>query len=433
MRHRNGCDLHLSAARVTARQPTEAAAPTASGQDPPGRWKGLAILAVAMLLAMTTWFSATAVVPQLEAEWSLSSAQSAWLTIAVQLGFVAGAVASAVLGLADRIPPRRLMLYGAIGAAGCNVLLLTGPPVILAAVLRAGTGACLAGVYPPAMKVMATWFRYGRGTALGVMVGALTLGSATPHLVNGLGGLDWRIVITTTSALTVAGGAIAEFTGEDGPFPFPSGSFDLNQAWKASTSRGVLLASAGYFGHMWELYAMWAWFAVFYRQVLQDAGVGDPGRDAALATFAVIGVGALGCLAGGVLGDRWGRSNTTSLSMAISGTCAILIGLTLTLPPIVALIIGLVWGFWVVADSAQFSTVVTEVVDQEYVGTAVTLQLAVGFTLTVATLWLVPVLVDALTWRWAFAVLAIGPAGGIIAMLRLRGLPEAARIAGGSG
>ena len=201
-------------------------------------------------------------------------------------------------------------------------------------------------------------------------------------------------------------------------------------AWKIKPIR---LANLGYFGHMWELYAMWAWFAVFYRQVLDSAGAPDAGRGAALATFAVIGVGALGCLAGGVLGDRWGRSNTTALSMAISGTCALVIGLTLSLPPAVALVVGLVWGFWVVADSAQFSTMVTEVADQEYVGTAVPLQLAVGFTLTVATIWLVPVMVTAFTWRWAFTVLALGPALGIAAMLRLRASPVAARIAGGRG
>lgn len=401
--------------------------------DPPGRWRSLAVLAGALLLAMTTWFSATAVIPQVADRWSLSSTQAALLTIAVQLGFVGGALISAVLGLADRIPPRRLMLYGSVGAAACNIALLWDPPIALAILLRAGTGAFLAGVYPPAMKVMATWFRHGRGVALGVMVGALTLGSATPHLVNGVGGLDWKLVIVTTSVLTVAGGALAEFGGADGPYPFPRARFVLGRAWQAATSRGVLLASAGYFGHMWELYAMWAWFAVFYRQVLDSAGAPDAGRGAALATFAVIGVGALGCLAGGVLGDRWGRSNTTALSMAISGTCALLIGLTLTLPPAVALVVGLVWGFWVVADSAQFSTMVTEVADQEYVGTAVTLQLAVGFTLTVATIWLVPVLVTAITWRWAFTVLALGPALGIAAMLRLRASAVATRIAGGRG
>lgn len=401
--------------------------------DPPGRWRSLAVLAAALLLAMTTWFSATAVIPQVADRWSLSSTQAALLTIAVQLGFVGGALVSAVLGLADRIPPRRLMLYGAVGAAVCNIALLSDPPIALAILLRACTGAFLAGVYPPAMKVMATWFRHGRGVALGVMVGALTLGSATPHLVNGVGGLDWQLVIVTTSVLTVAGGALAELGGADGPYPFPRAPFVLGRAWQAATSRGVLLASAGYFGHMWELYAMWAWFAVFYRQVLDSAGASDAGRGAALATFAVIGIGALGCLAGGVLGDRWGRSNTTALSMAISGTCALLIGLTLSLPPAVALAIGLVWGFWVVADSAQFSTMVTEVADQEYVGTAVTLQLAVGFTLTVATIWLVPVLVAALTWRWAFTVLALGPALGIAAVLRLRASAVAARIAGGRG
>lgn len=401
--------------------------------DPPGRWAGLAVLATAKLLAMTTWFSATAVVAQLEVEWTLSPAQGAWLTIAVQLGFVVGALASAAWGFADRIPPRRLMLYGSLGAAACNVLLLTEPSPALAIVLRGATGAFLAGVYPPAMKAMSTWFRHKRGTALGVMVGALTLGSATPHLVNGLGGLDWRLVIIVTSALTLAGGLLAEFVGKDGPYPFPRSVFVPRQAWQAFTSRGVLLSCAGYFGHMWELYAMWAWFAVFYTNVLASHGVADPARLAALATFAVIGAGALGCLAGGVLGDRWGRTRATSLSMAISGGCALVIGFTITAPPVVALVIGLCWGFWVVADSAQFSTVVTEVADQAYVGTALTLQLAIGFTLTVATIWLVPVVVEAANWGIAFALLTLGPAAGIAAMLALLRRPEAAQIAGGRG
>lgn len=388
-------------------------------RDPVGCWRGLAILATAMLLGMTTWFSATAVVPALEVTWSISSGQAAWLTIAVQLGFVIGALGSAFLNLADRFSPRRLMCVGGAGAAAANLLLLIVPDVTTAIVLRMITGVFLAGVYPPAMKVMATWFRFKRGTALGVMVGALTLGSAAPHLVNGLGGLDWQLVIVVTSVLSLAGGLIAEFVGQDGPFPFPPGQFNPRMAWRVFTDRGVLLASLGYFGHMWELYAMWAWFSVFLGETLALQGVTDAGRWSALGTFAVIGIGAIGCWLGGVLGDRLGRSPATIISMAVSGACAVSIGLFQAAPIPVILVIGLVWGFWVVADSAQFSTAMTEVGRQDYVGTALTLQLAIGFILTIPTIWLIPLVAEAVGWQYAFSILALGPVAGVIAMAKL--------------
>ncbi|MGH7544133.1 MAG: MFS transporter [Gemmatimonadota bacterium] len=407
------------------RAPSEAA-------DPEGRWRALGVLAASALLAMTTWFSATAVLPQLAGRWSLSASTGAWLTIAVQIGFVAGALVSASLTLADVLPPRRLLLFGAIGAAAANMLLLHAGGWGTAVLLRLATGFFLAGVYPPALKSMSTWFRRGRGVALGVLVGALTLGSAMPHLVNGLGGLDWHLVIVTTSALTVVGGALAELAGREGPFPFPRAEFDPRQAGRVFANRGVRLATLGYFGHMWELYAMWGWFAAFFGTVLarQGAGAGT-GRWAAFAAFAVIGIGAAGCLAGGILGDRWGRTRTTAASMVVSGACALSIGWLVGASPWMVLAVGLVWGFAVVADSAQFSTMVTEVADQRYVGTALTLQLAIGFTLTVATLWLVPLVRDVAGWGWAFALLAPGPLAGVAAMLRLKAAPEARSIAGG--
>ena len=293
-------------------------------------------------------------------------------------------------------------------------------------------GLFLAGVYPPALKLMSTWFQRGRGTALGVLVGALTLGSASPHLVNGLGGLDWKTVVYATSALTLLGGLVARFAVGEGPFPFPRATFDPRQARLVFSNRGVRLASLGYFGHMWELYAVWAWFLVFFSDALRAHG-SSGGSTAAYSTFAVIAVGGLGCWVGGVLGDRWGRTRTTALAMAVSGSCALLIGLLFTVSAWLVLAVGLVWGFAVVTDSAQFSTIVTELADQSYVGTALAVQLALGFTLTVATIWLIPILENAFTWRWAFAFLAPGPALGVIAMLRLKAAPEAARIAGGRG
>jgi MFS family permease len=404
-------------------------------RDPPGRWRALTVLAVAELLAMTTWFSASAVLPVLVARWSLSASAGAWLTIAVQLGFVTGALVSATLNLADLIAPRRLFMVGAVGAATANVLLLHATGPLHAIPLRFATGFFLAGVYPPALKSMATWFRRGRGIALGVLVGALTLGSAVPHLVKGLGGVDSHIVVVTTSALTLIGGLVAILAGREGPYPFPPAVFDPRQAARALADRGVRLATLGYFGHMWELYAMWAWFGVFFAAALETRGTPtfDAERLAGYAAFAVIGAGAIGCALGGWLGDRWGRTLTTAAAMSISGLCALTIGALEGVAPVIVLAVGLVWGTAVVADSAQFSAMVTEVADQRYVGTALTLQLAIGFTLTITTIWLVPLIVRAAGWWAAFAILAPGPAAGVIAMLRLRASPAAARIAGGRG
>ncbi|MEJ7801188.1 MAG: MFS transporter [Ilumatobacter sp.] len=401
--------------------------------DPTGRWQQLTVLAVAMVLSMTTWFSASAVLPQLREEWNLSSTTASWLTIAVQLGFVAGALLSATFNLADLIAPRRLVLVGSLGAALANLVLLVAGGPVLALPARFVTGAFLALVYPPALKAMATWFRTGRGMALGVMVGALTLGSALPHFVNGVGGARWELVVVVTSLATAVGGLIAEFLTTDGPFPFARGVFKPQQIGLTARHSGVRLASLGYFGHMWELYAMWAWFSAFFTDTLLLKGRTVDATTVSIVTFAVIGAGALGCALGGVLGDRWGRTSTTAAAMSISGACALSIGWIRHGPIWLTVAVGLVWGVSVVADSAQFSAMVTEVADQAYVGTAVTLQLAAGFVLTVATIWLVPVVRDAVGWDWAFVLLVPGPVIGVAAMLRLRASRYAAQIAGGRG
>lgn len=349
------------------------------------------------------------------------------MTIAVQLGFVVGALASSFVNLPDLLPPGRVIATGAVGAALVNASLVFVDSAGPAIALRFLTGAFIAGVYPPALKFIATWFNTGRGVALGVLVGALTLGTASPHLVNSLGGIAWESVVLTASALTLVGAAVALSVAE-GPFPFPRATFDPRQVHRTLANRGVRLASLGYFGHMWELYAAWAWVHVFYSDVFEGNL-----RTGALVAFAVVGIGALGCYWGGLLGDRWGRTRTTAAAMAVSGACALTIGFLQTGPAWIVVAVGLAWGLSVVADSAQFSTMVTELADQAYVGTALTLQLALGFTLTVVTIWLIPMVERGRGWGSAFALLAIGPALGIIAMLRLKGLPEAERLAGGRG
>lgn len=398
-----------------------------------GRWAALGLLATAMVLGMTTWFSVAAVGPQLRLAWSLSTLTASLLDVAVQVGFVAGALLIAAANLPDIMPPRTLILLGSLGAALANVLLLTSPSVGLAIALRLLTGAFLAGVYPPALKAMLTWFEAGRGTVLGVMVGALTLGSAAPQLVNALGGANWRTVIVVTSALTVVGGVVTRCLVKDGPFSFPPAVFAPRQAAAVLRNRAVRLAYLGYFGHMWELYAMWTWIYAFSRAELHPGGVERMATIDSLAAFAIVGSGALGCLAGGILGDRWGRTRVTRLSMALSGSCCLVIGPAAHLGAVVLLAVGIFWGFWVVADSAQFTTIVTETCDQAYVGTAVTLQIAVGFTLSVVTIWLIPFVQGKTGWTWAFAILAPGPLLGVAAMTRLLHSPEARLIAGGRG
>jgi sugar phosphate permease len=349
----------------------------------------------------------------------------------VQLGFVTGALLSALTNLVDLVPARALLVLSAIATAAANAAfgMSSGPAIGLP--LRFLTGVFLAGVYPTGLKLMATWFRADRGRALGIMVGALTLGSAAPHLVRGLGGaFPWRQVVQVTSWLTMGGVVVGHLAVREGPFPFPRARFDPRQVGRVLNDRGVRLACIGYFGHMWELYAMWGWIAVFLSDVLAQKSAA---AHAPIWAFAAIAAGFAGSWLAGVYSDRVGRTTSAALAMAISCACALAIGFLQHGPTWLLLAVAIVWGASVVADSAQFSTMVIELADPAYVGTALTLQLALGFTLTVATLWLVPLLRAHWGWSAAFVLLAPGPAVGIVAMLRLRSLPEAQRLAGGRG
>ncbi|HSB41396.1 MAG TPA: MFS transporter [Methylomirabilota bacterium] len=397
------------------------------------RWRALGLLSLAELLALSLWFSASAVLPALSREWGLGDGGRAGLTIAVQAGFIVGTLAAALTNLPDVVSPRHLVMWGALAGALANaVLALWVDQLGPALTLRFLTGVCLAGTYPPAMKIAATWFREGRGLAIGLLVAALTVGSAAPHLVRGLTELPWRHTLLAASLLAVLG-ALAVTLVSEGPHRFPPARFDLRMAAAVLRERGPRLACFGYFGHMWELYAMWAWLAAFLAASLDARGGGAyAGLNASAATFVCVGLaGGLGAYAGGALADRWGRTTLTMAAMALSGLCAILVGLTFGGPPLLTLAVAVVWGITVVADSAQFSTAVTELAPPAYVGTALTTQTCLGFALTMVSIWLIPPVVTRVGWRWGFAVLAIGPALGVLAMARLRKLPEAGRMAGG--
>ncbi|UTH46402.1 MFS transporter [Loktanella salsilacus] len=398
-----------------------------------GRWRALALICLGVVGVMTTWFSATAIIPELVLDWGLSTSQAAWLTNAVQLGFVAGAMASSIVNLPDMVRMQTLMAVSALIACAANAALLLDPSPGGAIAARFVTGIALAGVYPPALKLMATWFLRGRGLALGFLIGALTLGSSMPHLFRALtAGIAWQAVVIATSLATLAAAILFATALREGPHGFGRATFDPRQCLRVFTQKPLMLVNLGYFGHMWELYAMWAWFLAFGTAAAQGGMTPFPFGSASMLSFVVVGSGVIGCILGGVLSDRIGRCLTTAGMMAVSAVCALLIGFTFDGPGWLLALVAIIWGISVIGDSAQFSAAVTELADQRFVGTAVTLQLGFGFALTVVAISIMPIVAEWLGgWQWSFAVLVPGPAVGAFAMMWLRRLPEAAALAGG--
>jgi MFS family permease len=365
---------------------------------------------------MTLWFSATAAAPSVAREFTLDAGMRAWLTMAVQAGFVAGTLVTALTNAADAINARRLFAAGCIAGAVCNSAIAVAPTAGAIVALRFCTGAALAWVYPPGMKIAAGWFRERRGMALGVVVGAVGVGSAFPHLLAWLGaGLPWRTLVAASSVMALAGAALVAFAVKDGPYVSASAPFDRHAFRIVLSDRGTRLAMLGYLGHMWELYAMWTWIAVFAAASLGAAA----GTRGSAVAFVTIASGSIGCVVAGFWADRWGKARIARAAMLASAVCALVSPLFYGAPLGALLALAVIWGFTVVADSAQFSALVTEHTPRTHIGTALTLQTCAGFLLTMVSMRLVPPLAALGGWKWAFVFLVPGPLLGAWAMKRL--------------
>ncbi|MBS1695044.1 MAG: MFS transporter [Actinobacteria bacterium] len=380
------------------------------------------LIALVEVLGLSVWFSASAVLPSLRSEWNISSTGAVWLTASVQIGFVCGALASAALNLADRFVPQRLLAACALGAATCTAapaLFDTGFGAAVA--MRSLTGMLLAGVYPVGMKLTASWAASGnRGRTFGVLLAALTIGSALPHFIGGLGSLPWRGVMLTAATLAAAAAVIALAVVRPGPhLDIRAVSMHPRHALAIFVERGPRLVMLGYLGHMWELYALWTWLAMFIVAGRRERGEAAT-VSAELLTFMAIGIaGAVGCLVGGWAADRFGRPPIAGAALVISGSCCLASPLVFTAPTVILAVFVMVWGAAVIADSGVFSTALSETTDQRYVGTALTAQTATGFLLTVVTIQTVPLVADLIGWRCAFLLLAPGPVLGAAAMSAL--------------
>jgi len=397
----------------------------------PRKFHAVAMLLLAEVAGMSLWFVSSAVLPEMTREAAISPLRQALLSSAVQGGFVVGALTFAATGLPDRFDPRRVFALSAVAAALSSALLLVLPLGGNAAIAaRAATGLLLAGVYPVGMKNVVGWGVRDRGLLVGLVIGALTLGSASPHLIGWLGGTDWRLVVIAASVCAGAGGLLVLFAGL-GPHHAQSPRFDLSAIGTAWTDRRIRLAYAGYLGHMWELYAMWAWIGtavgVSYAHTLP---LSDAHALAKLTAFFAIGIGAVTCVAAGLFADRYGKELSTIIAMAISGSAALLTAITFGGPVWLTFVIVVIWGAAIIPDSAQFSALVADLSPPHQAGSIMTFQTALGFALTFATVQLTPTLAAALGWPVILAALAAGPAFGIVAMARLaasRNQPTAPR------
>lgn len=371
----------------------------------------LPTIVVAQFAGTSVWFVGNAVLPDLAHHWSGISGGLAWVTSSVQLGFIAGTLLFAFSGLSDRVRSHHLFAVSAVLAAASNAASMLAPESFTwFMAMRVLTGISLAGVYPVGMKLAASWFREGLGSAIGFLVGALVLGTAFPQLLRSLA-LDPGTLVFTASGLSLAGGIAVLATVPEGPGVGRGQPGRFREAFDLFSIRGFRSASLGYFGHMWELYAFWA-FVPFAVRTVAGPEAGD-GRWA----FAIIGAGSLGCIAGGFASRRWGSARVAAILLAGSGVCCLLSPLILSTGSAeLGLAFLVLWGILVVGDSPQFSAIAARSAPPDKVGTGLTVMNALGFAITIPAISLLTWVAPRIPEAWVFTLLLPGPVIGVWAL-----------------
>lgn len=371
----------------------------------------LPIIVFAQFAGTSLWFAGNAIIGALQQDWSLPSTAIASITSAVMLGFITGTLLFALFSIADRFKASLVFLACSVLGALANVLIILLPPdynTLLA--FRFLTGIFLAGIYPVGMKISADWFAGKLGNALGYLVGALVIGSAFPHLLNYFGAnWGWEEILLGTSILAVSGGiAMAAFVG-DGPHRTHGSQFQPKKLFHVFKVKSFRNAAFGYFGHMWELYTLWAFLPLIIQYYNQKSG---SSLNLSLWTFLIMAIGALGCIIGGRFSIRFGSAKVATTFLTISGILCLLSPLIYELPEPLFLLFMLVWGFAVIGDSAQFSSLNALTAPPVIKGTALTLAVSIGFFLTIPSIQLLGYLSERMNTQWLLFTLIIGPIFG---------------------
>lgn len=392
------------------------------------KWRAITLLVVAETLSLILWFTSAAVLPDMAREGAISEARQAWLSSGVQGGFVVGALLIAIIGIADRLDPRKVLCASAFLGALANLALLAAPlGSDLAIALRVFTGAMMAGVYPIGMKIAFGWGLKDRGLLVGLLIGGLTLGKATPYLLAFASGTDWRLAIIAASGLATLGGLTGLLVGL-GPNHARARSFDPLSIRLAWTNKTIRRAYGGYLGHMWELYVFWGWIATAsaasYAATLGQHDAESLGK---LTAFLAVALGAPACVLAGRYADRIGKAEVTLIVLLLSGAGALLTAISFGGPVWLTFVLAVLWGITVAPDSAQFSAIVADNAPPELSGSLLTLQTALGFGLTIITVQVAPMLAAVWSWPVVLALLALGPAFGIASMWPLRRKAQTSR------